>query len=91
MWVSGFIFFNNTPRRGGWLAPAGTTAGEQRSPEPYSFTFPKFIPDVTEMLTDVLRTRRCGGAAAEANDKAFLRWPMCFNCKIDLGPPPANK
>lgn len=25
------------------------------------------------------------GVCAGANDKAFLRWPMCFNCKTDLG------
>jgi len=36
-------------------------------------------------------TRPGAAGAAEADDKAFLRWPMCFNCKIDLGSKKTNK
>lgn len=36
-------------------------------------------------------TRPGAAGAAEADDKAFLRWPMCFNCKIDLGSTKTNK
>lgn len=49
------IFFNNAytlPRRKVYYTPA-----RKYHSELYSFTFPKFIPDVTEILTDVLHDR----------------------------------
>lgn len=36
-------------------------------------------------------TQPGAAGAVEANDKAFLRWPMCFNCEIDLGSTKTNK
>lgn len=63
------FFFNNTHVAVAEIGSLYYTRGGKYRSELFSFTFPKFIPDVTEMLTDVLRSAGTAGA----NDKAFSR------------------
>jgi len=47
-----FLITHTLPRRKVYY-----TLARKYHSEVYSFTFPKFIPDVTEMLTDILHER----------------------------------